>query len=284
MPRPLGVLVIHGVGSQQPGYSAPLIDELTRLIGPASARIAWEEIHWAWLLQDRERALEAVMRRATRPDGRRAELDWKAVRAFVVHNVGDALAYHRDAYTRSAYAAVHRSVSNALTNLHASLDDRHAPVVVIAHSLGAHIMSNYIWDREHRAPRRPDTLEPIRTLIAMITLGCNIPLFSLAFDVARPIVLPGRSLRAPALRAAATWLNLYDRDDVLGWPLGPLYRAHLTKLTRAQRRTVGLIADREIDAGGPLTRWNPLSHEQYWTAASVTHPVARYLRRLLDLL
>jgi hypothetical protein len=279
----MGVLVVHGVGSQQPGYSTELRVDVDRRLGALGERLAWQEVHWAPVLQDRERSLEAAMRGARQPDGSPVRLDWQVSRSFVVHNVGDALAYHRDAHPTSAYAAVHRCVSDGVTALKAALDDRRAPVVVMAHSLGAHIMSNYLWDRQHPSRRRSDPLEPVPTLTAMITFGATIPLFSLSFEVARPIVLPGRAVRRPALRAAAAWLNFLDRDDVLGWPLKPLYERHLSRLTKAQRRTVDKIADHEIGVGGLGSSWNPRSHNCYWSDDSFTRPVAAYLERLLTL-
>ena len=144
----------------------------------------------------------------------------------------------------AAYADIHDVVSGDLRTLKSNLDDPTAPIVVIAHSLGAHIMSNYVWDRQHWKGGA-DPLEGIHTLVSMISFGCNVPLFSLSFDVARPINLPGRAITRPALKTAARWLNYLDKDDVLGWPMKTLYRKNLAKLTKAQRATVNKIRDYE---------------------------------------
>lgn len=281
MPGKIGVVVIHGVGSQRQGFSAGLTDELSNRLKDASSRVVWQEIHWAPVLLDREETLWTWMNKAKEPDGSRIELDWARTRKFLVHNVGDAFAYHRDSHAASAYADLHGVVSDSLRTLKASLKDPHAPVVVVAHSLGAHIMSNYIWDRQHWSGGGSDPLQNIPTLTAMVTFGCNIPLFSLSFDVAKPINLPGTGVTKPALRAAARWLNFLDRDDVLGWPLKPLYQKNSAKLTQAQRATVAKIRDYEINVGGLGTNWNPASHNGYWTDNDFTRPVAAYLKRLL---
>lgn len=281
----IGVFVIHGMGSQRPGYSADLVAEITRRLGDDDARVRWQEAHWAYLLKDREDELWEWMQQATEPSGSTIELDWRRVREFVVHNFGDALAYQRD-WTpgKSAYLAVHENISNELIALKTALDDPQAPIVVMAHSLGAHMMSNYIWDRQHPPKGTSDALEDIPTLTGMITFGCNIPLFSLSFPVAKPITLPGKRVRKPSLRAAARWLNFLDRDDVLAWPLRPLYEKNLTKLNKTQKRTVARIEDREINVGSLVTSWNPGVHGDYWTDNDFTKIVAEYLKRLILLL
>jgi len=277
----LGILVIHGMGSQRPGYSTPFTDEVSARLGASAADVVWQEIYWADVIAHREEALWECMQRALDRCDRPIPLDWRSVRELVVHNFGDAIAYQRDLSPGgSTYDAIHARVSDEIERLRPALQSRRSPVVVIAHSLGAHIMSNYIWDRQHSGPKRPDPLEGLPGLCSFITFGCTIPLFSLAFPVARPITVPGHAIRQP-LRNQARWLNFFDRDDVLGWPVRPLYEKNRTHLTRAQRRTVERIEEREIDAGTLVTRWNPLSHTGYWTDDDFTRPVATHLRRLL---
>ncbi|HUG89750.1 MAG TPA: hypothetical protein VML55_02890 [Planctomycetaceae bacterium] len=76
----------------------------------------------------------------------------------------------------------------------------------------------------------------------------------------------------PDLAATGTeWLNLYDPDDVLGYPLKPVNDAYAAVVTR----------DVEINAGGLLTSWNPASHDQYWTDKDLTAPAAEMIARFL---
>ena len=115
----------------------------------------------------------------------------------------------------------------------------------------------------------------------MITFGCNMPLFSLSFSEARPIVLPGKGIRKAPLKAVSKWLNYFDQDDVLGWPMKPLYEKNYKKLSKAQKNTVDRIEDYEINVGGGLTSWNPGSHAKYWTDNDLTRPAARYLKEIV---
>lgn len=277
----IGILVIHGMGSQSPGYSGPLVDEVSRRLDDAASDVAWQEIYWADAIADRERRLWDCMQRAVEPDGRTVPLDWRPVRQFVVHNFGDAIAYQRDlSAAESTYATIHGRVSEAIASVKRVLPSPDSPLVVLAHSLGAHIMSNYLWDRQNPGPGRPDSLEDIPGLCSFITFGCSIALFSLAFPIARPITVPGPAIREP-LRTESRWLNFLDRDDVLGWPVRPLYEKNDGALSRAQRRTVERIEEHEIGVGGLLKSWNPASHTGYWTDDDLTRPIASHLDRLL---
>jgi hypothetical protein len=279
MPGKIGVLVIHGMGAQKRGFSAGLREAVSGFLGSDPARLTWNEIYWADVLEPRETELWTWMRRAQEPDGSPIPLDWRTIREFVVHNFGDAIAYHRD-QTASAYNDVHRVISDSVHVLAAALGDADAPIVVMAHSLGGHMMSNYLWDRQHGATAAAGPLEPIPTLAAMITFGCNIPLFSLSYPVAKPINLPGAGITNPKIVSASRWLNFLDRDDVLGWPVRPLYAKDLGALDDAQKRTVGRIEDREINVGGAFANWNPAAHGSYWTDEDFTIPVAAYLDKL----
>jgi hypothetical protein len=155
--------------------------------------------------------------------------------------------------------------------------------VVIAHSLGAYIISNYIWDRQNKDPEGYGTtdFEAMKTLAGIVTFGCNIPLFMLAFDEIQCIAFPPSGLSDFFLGAnpqdvasAARWLNFYDPDDVLGYPLANLSPSYEDSV----------IEDIAINAGGILYSWNPLSHSHYWTDNNMTKPVAEMLSGLLALL
>ena len=68
------------------------------------------------------------------------------------------------------------------------------------------------------ARARPECLHGCQNLVALVTFGCNIPLFSLDFDVATPIDLPGPGITKQALIDASRWLNFLDRDACWAGP------------------------------------------------------------------
>lgn len=256
------IAVIHGMGSQQPGYSAPMREEINRRLGTNATRARWAEIWWADILEAREKAyLQAA--------NANNELDWISLRRFMLRAFGDASAYRRTANVcTSAYREIHTRIRNAIATLDSGED---TPLIVMAHSLGGHIISNYIWDMQQGKPVAPPAdskFQRMETLAGLITFGCNIPLFTLAHKKSdiRPIRFPGRGLNA-AQRKKTRWLNFYDPDDVLGYPL---------KAINARYAKV-VSEDRAINAGGLLTSWNPMSHQGYWTDDDFTKPVARFI-------
>lgn len=106
-------------------------------------------------------------------------------------------------------------------------------------------------------------------------------MFALAFRDAKPIDLPGPAITRPDVIDAVRWLNFLDQDDVLGWPLRPLYLKDFDALTAAQQESVRKLEDYEISVGGPLTGWNPASHDQYWEDDHFIGPVAEYFGKLI---
>ena len=55
MGHELSIAVIHGMGSQQRGFSRPLKDEVNAILGPAKSRqVKWGEIHWADVLEPQQ--------------------------------------------------------------------------------------------------------------------------------------------------------------------------------------------------------------------------------------
>lgn len=269
MAEKIAVMVIHGMGSQRRNYSRPLRQEISERLGDQRAsRLMWEEIYWADLLIDSQ---QAYLRRANRDD----KLDFIRLRRFLVSSFGDAAAYRKttDA-NNTTYDDVHSRVREAVDRLDGRIEDPRTPLVVFAHSLGGHVISNYVWDLQK--PHAADGLswfQAMKTLAGLITFGSNIPFFVMAYEPEdiEPISFPGSRLRA-ADKERARWLNFFDPDDVLGYPLRPINAAY--------RKVVD--SDAAINVGGLLASWNPLSHQKYWTDNDFTGPASQFLGTLLD--
>lgn len=259
----LGAIVIHGIGEQQPTFADGFIAELTKRLGAHAQAVCIKPLYWADLIEPNETALLTRL-------SSRGELDWTALRRFVVHFLADAVAYQRvpGNVVAGMYNRIHQRVADRLGDLHDALGKQNLPLLVIAHSLGGHIMSNYIWDQQHEHTERVvgDTaFVRAQTLCGMITFGCNIPLFTLALPEVLPIAIPRHP---PGPRKP--WFNMYDKDDVLGYPLAPLSPQY-----------DALVEDRVVGVGGLLTSWNPLSHNAYWTDDDVTVPITQRIIELL---
>lgn len=278
MRKKLAVAIIHGIGSQgeKPPtstsdllFSKELRDRVRREMTPKryDNNIAWREIFWSDVLQMRQQKYLTSIKRRTRSD---------KMRSFVLCNLADASAYRKTGDpTDTTYETIHKRVKKTIRDLERDVE-ANAPLVVLAHSLGGHIMSNYIYDVKKDPTLAPTPFQRLKTMGGFVTFGCNIPLFTFAYPPNRifPIDYPGVDLPEDK-RASPWWLNYYDKDDILGYPLrdiGPNYAKLIAK---------GELAEKSINAGGLLTSWNPLSHNAYWKDDDFYRPVARFLKKFL---
>lgn len=284
----LAVLVVHGMGQQQKDFAVPMVRRVNDHVAEAGfdpAAIEWHSVWWAPVLQDEQ---DDLWRRMSTED-----VDYRKLRQFVVHSLGDAVAYRPVRSSDLAegqidtYDAIHARVRAEMkvlrerTRVGKDDDDPEVPLVVLAHSLGSHVMSNYIWDRQKSGSSLGNDFEDMKTLSGIVTFGCNIPMFTLAYDTVQPIDFPvpvqdyfPQGTSEHAIKSATKWWNFYDPDDILGWPLKPLSPGYRKAVHR----------DVAIDVGGLFTSWNPASHVHYWEDRHFTRPVAEALGKLLRLL
>lgn len=237
----LGVLIIHGIGSQDVDFAEPMIAKLReKLIEPNS--VEFQAVHWAPLLEEKSQAMWEKL--TTR------KLGWKVLRKYFINALGDATAYNNEMYDE-----VHDCIEDAMRGLRHKLHyDPFTPVVVVAHSLGGAMITDYIWDRQKKNdPVHDRFILPIKGLL---TIGCNIPVFALSHD-------PIETIDASEL----WWLNIYDKDDILGYPLKPI--------SESFDRAVDV--DVQVNTGRWWSSWNPLCHNDYWTDSDVIDRLVKIL-------
>ncbi len=261
----LAVAVIHGMGSQKPNYSDDMVKELNKRLGNKAANVVWKEIYWADVLADQQ---EAYLRKANRTN----HLDFFALRRFIVSALGDASAYRKittPVNNITTYDKIHGRVREVIKSLDDQTDDE-VPLIVFAHSLGCHIISNYIWDLQKTPSSTLSEFQNMERLAGLVMFGCNIPLFVFAHSNIKPIRFPGNAL-TPQQKQKARWYNFFDPDDVLGYPLKSINSAYCKVVD----------ADYPINVGSVFSSWNPLSHNKYWTDNDFTKPAAKFLLRFL---
>ncbi|HEX4684493.1 MAG TPA: hypothetical protein VH277_17370 [Gemmatimonadaceae bacterium] len=276
MPTRLGVLITHGMGEQTAGFAEAISADLAERLekkGIAKGTVSFCPLFWADVLEPKERELLAVEADA-------GTLAWMTLRRFVIHNLADAVAYRRaDDEAGAVYDLIHDAIRAKLrTSIPVIGDD--TPVMLLAHSLGGAIMSDYLWERQKGAQPGESKLERLVNLVGIVTFGCNIPLFTLALPRVQPVLLPSLELSREydALRPAIEWHNYYDPDDVLGWPLARIYGPRDDGLPGPT------IVDHDVNVGGWKTSWNPMCHGDYWTDRNFTGPVADHIERIVKLL
>ncbi len=272
----VALLTIHGMGEQPLDYADDMRRALSHRMGASFANVDVHSVYYQHLLKPNE--LDVWNR--TRE---RATVRYEQLRKFILFGFADAAGLeNRKEYDNSVYEQAQMEIARALLAILATRGPD-TPIVLLAHSLGCQVMSSFIYDAQKRAGggavaagiwkpgRVADSLTAEQrkflqcgTVRTFVTTGCNIPVFVSAhqrMDV-KPIIKPNPGF---------TWLNLYDPDDALGWPLQPLEGGYET-----------LVEDRVVNAGQGILdfmtkSWNPLSHTAYWTDDEIIKPLASLL-------
>lgn len=273
MAKKIAVIAVHGMGDTDRNYAGPLRKNLKSMLTAAQwAKIHFDSIYYQDILQDNQRKLF---------ERSKSQLDGMFLRKFLLYGISDAagLEYART-IDGSVYEISQRRIFDVMGKAFKALGKQPAPVVMVAQSLGGQVISNYIWDA-HKKPQpikwgvwqhthadlseKDKEFRRFGSLRTLFTTGCNIPIFvgGLHPDEIKPITRPNPKFR---------WINYFDEDDVLGWPLQPLN-------LRGGYST--LVEDVAINAGGFFTSWNPLSHTGYWTDKDFLRPLTAHLRKLL---
>lgn len=285
----IAVAFIHGVGKQQSDFADEMKQSLQKRINnllPAGAPqveeiFSFKSIYWAPVLQSRENTLWDKLKTSSC-------LDFMKLRQFMVDVAADGIAYQPTPNDRQIYDEVHEVFAASLKELAADAG-ADAPLCVIAHSLGTVIVSNYFYDlqkkfhsgiEDHIAPRvksaigpTPSSLEKGETLANFYTMGSPIAIWSLRYESPQfgvPIQVPAPQVNQRFPTAKCEWLNFYDEDDIIGYPL--------KELNDIYRQVVS--ADIPVNVGSILTSWNPACHTGYWTDNNVIKPIAESLVKL----
>lgn len=276
MTQKIAVAILHGIGNQNEHFADRLIKALDKRCAPVLGRdLVIKSVHWAPVLQEAEKLL------ANRTRFKKSTVLQRKLRGFMIDFMGDAFAYQPTINDRHTYEGIHARFAGTLRNL-AQEAGPEAPLCVISHSLGSIIASNFIYDlqidpvraiipAQVRAHMTATPLELGRTLALFYTLGSPLALFSLRYtEFGRPIQMPPPQLAEYYPRVKAEWINFYDPDDPIGYPL--------QKLNDAYEKVVS--ADREVNVGRIYSSWNPLSHMGYWSDKDVINPIAESLCRI----
>ncbi|HEY9880091.1 MAG TPA: hypothetical protein V6D29_16670 [Leptolyngbyaceae cyanobacterium] len=105
------------------------------------------------------------------------------------------------------------------------------------------------------------------------TFGSQLPFWALRFkNFGQPIQVPSPKLPIHYSNAKGEWINFYDRDDLLGYPVRNINKAYEAVVTDEQQVSVGNL----------LTGWNTLSPNGYWESRQVTQAIASSLARLWE--
>lgn len=269
----LAVVSIHGMGTHEKDFADAMQRELQdRYNGPSD--LVFDTIHWSPVLSGAEDKLWDKVRGDH-------DLDFTKLRRFVLNALGDSIAYQplketTDSKVKDIYRLVHEAVGKTLKRV-ASKAGEKTPLVILAHSLGSVIVSNYLWDlwkpsSSENPPLPPASpLERGETLAGLVTFGSPLALWSLRYpNFGDPIPFPHTKLGTHFPKVKGQWLNLFDQDDILAYPLRGI---------NAQYKKV-VTLDQQVSVGSLFTGWNPVAHTEYWTDDDFTKPVTSVLNKI----
>lgn len=261
------LITVHGMGDTPPNYADQIKAEISQRLGPKSDALHVGSVYYQDILQaNQERVWTAL-------NGR---LRWGFLRKFLLYGFADAAGLESGKEgLKSVYSIAQQKIAKELYLAKQAVGES-GPVIFLAHSLGCQVVSCYFWDALKARAGRPvsigiwqdinafqqvitggPSLSPAdhsflqgSTFHQFITTGCNIPVFVAAHATADIIpIRPSGNFE---------WLNFYDPDDVLGWPLAGLSDHY-----------AAVVKDCPVNAdsgalGWVLKSWNPASHLEYW--------------------
>ena len=279
------LVTIHGMGRIATTYYRDLERALLRRLHPGASALKVHPVYFKHLLEPHQkRVWNAVS----------SQVRWRGLRQFGLYSLGDVAGLvARKSKPDSPYTRSQVVIARVLHLARAAMGGN-GPVVLVAHSLGCQVLSNYLWDAQRffrcgaaRVGMWQDPLQYAEAIAGKTTLtaeelaflggrsiryvyttGCNIPIF-----VAGEPETYIKAIEKPT--DDFEWHNFFDRDDVLGWPLAPLSDSYRT-----------LVSDHAVNAyrglrGWLWKSWNPLSHDQYWYTDDFLSHLQASLERLL---
>jgi hypothetical protein len=198
-------------------------------------------------------------------------LDWPTLRWLGTYFVGDAVSYQITPWDRRVYDEVHNRFTKALARL-AERAGPDTPLCVISHSLGTVVANDHLWDLQNRTQGEPPAgatpLQRGDTLAFVYTLGSPIALWALRYpDFGTPIIVPSPRLSEYHTNLPAEWINFYNPNDIVAYPLRGLSPDYATQVRE----------DRAVHVGPLLVSRTPLSHPWYWNDDKVIKPIAATL-------
>ncbi|WP_042146888.1 hypothetical protein [Paucisalibacillus sp. EB02] len=277
MSQKIAVLILHGAGTPKEDFADKLIDRVKvgfdkKLSKKRTAtELVFETVFWSNIFAPEQVKLWNQLREYR-------DLDFDRLRRFVLEFLADAVAYQPTRLGNQNYDKVHSLVAKSIQRLREKAGEE-APLCVISHSLGTIIASNYFYDLQYKQENiGTETqsctsnipIEQGHTLTLFYTLGSPMAMWSLRYiDFGSPIDVPSPLLQTFYPELEGEWLNFYDKDDVIAFPIKGINEAYKQAVTE----------DIEVNAGGMFTNWNPLSHLKYDTDKEVIQLIVNGLAR-----
>ncbi len=268
------VLIVHGIGSEEKGFSGSLPKKITEVfqttvgrftLQPPQGAIDIREAVWSGVTQADQRKLWG--RLFPNLDNWISHVRYRAfLRKYAVDYVGDLIAYV-ETPGLNKYRDIHQKLFQVMDQCtqdagsHGATARNPALFTVVAHSLGSVIAADAIYNRIESGTW-PAQLQ----LANLITLGSPLALYTLRYGDPDNSKWPITMQDPDGL-----WINIYDPQDVVGYPLKPVNKQY----------DQAVHIDKVINAGQWWKVWqspqqaSPGSHLLYWGDNTVAEIIGR---------
>lgn len=274
----LVILAAPGMGVVDEGFAEPLFRFLKSALGSDWSRVHTDTILCQEHLQHNlERVFEAMQKR---------DMDYLRARKFMLYGLSEVAAQLSDIDQQGGnYERTQLAIYRTFERVAKVAGDK-APVILLTHSVGCSILSNYLWDAQrpsvshgiwrdggprgvHKGSAR-DLFLRGKTLSHWYTLGASNPLWTAA--MARDQI---QAVTSDTRGYHFRWKNFYHPDDLFGWPLKPLSPSYNQAVYRDYETRP--LADWTAASWGPQL----VSHDGYWQSELVQQNLLEDLRELL---
>lgn len=195
----VAVIYLHGQGSYKENSHDEIMENITDNIGFNSSQIAVFPVMYYSHIQDNQDDLLLRMN-ISRPK------IVSRIRNKIISSFGDpSTIYHNE----KAYDFVMQKIKYQFLLAQAYLQgSENGSLVVIAHSLGTVLISNYLWDAQQANIN-------YQNLKLVVTTGSPMPVFISGIDQDKiePIKKPCPNFQ---------WLNFWNKKDALSFPYQPI--------------------------------------------------------------
>lgn len=140
--RHVGVLLVHGINANDLTYAEPFMRAVRgRLSSEEWGRVHWHPVFWADAVRPHQSSY--LYRSGLGAD---TIWDYLGLRRFVISGLADAASYEKSFDPNdSVYEDIQRKLTRGIKHLK-DANDPDRPLIIVAHSLGCHIVSTYIHD------------------------------------------------------------------------------------------------------------------------------------------
>lgn len=274
----LVILAAPGMGAVDEDFAEPLFQALKSGLGDDWSRIHTDTILCQGHLQPNlERVFEAMQKR---------DMDYLRARKFMLYGLAEASAQQADIQQRGGnYDKTQQAIYQTFERAAKATADT-APVILLSHSIGCSILSNYLWDAQrptishgvwrdggpkgvHKGSAK-DLFLRGKTLAHWYTLGASNPLWTagMARDQIQAVTSDTRGYNF-------RWKNFYHPDDLFGWPLKPLSPSYNQAVYRDYETRP--LADWSAASWGPQL----VAHDGYWQSEMVQKSLIEDVQELL---